>query len=127
MKLDIGLLILRLWGGGLMLVAHGAKKLLGFSTMMDQFPDPIGVGSSVGLALAVFAEVVCALAILLGFKTRWASVPLLFTMLVAAFLVHGRDPWQKQEFALLYAGIYFALIFTGGGRFAVDHITLKPR
>ncbi len=127
MKLDLGLLLLRLWGGGMMLMAHGWKKLANFSAMAEQFPDPIGVGSTVGLVLTIFAEVFCAFALLICVKTRWVSVPLLATMLVAGLIVHARDPWQKQEFALMYAAIYGVLILTGGGRFAVDQLTLKPR
>ena len=41
-------------------------------------------------------------------------------MLVAAFIVHGEDPFQKKEFALLYAVPFLMLIFTGAGAFSVD-------
>lgn len=127
MKTDLGLLFLRVSSGGMMLIAHGQKKLLNFSSMSSQFPDPIGLGSTVGLSLTIFAEVFCALAIILGIKTRFASVPLVITMLVAAFVVHARDPWNKQEFALVYACMFATLIFTGGGRLGLDHLSLKPR
>jgi putative oxidoreductase len=127
MKLDIGLLILRFWGGGMMLMAHGLKKITSFGAMVEQFPDPSGVGPTVGLVLVIFAEVFCATAILLGIKTRWASFPLLLSMMVASFIVHARDPWPKQEFALMYGVLYLVLMLTGGGRFALDRLTIKPR
>jgi putative oxidoreductase len=119
---DIGLLNLRIFVGGFMLVAHGWGKLAGFGELAGKFPDPIGVGSTLSLALAVFAEVLCALLIMIGLGTRFAAVPLLITMLVAAFIVHADDPWGKKEFALLYAIPFLTLIFTGGGRFAVERL-----
>ncbi len=117
---SLGLLILRLGAGGLMLGAHGWGKLMTFSEKSGKFPDPLGVGSQASLGLVVFAEVFCAAAIILGLFTRLAAIPLLITMLVAAFVIHGNDPFQKQEFALLYAVPYLALIFTGAGAFSAD-------
>lgn len=119
---DIGLLILRLGVGSFMLVAHGWGKLANFGELATKFPDPIGLGPTVSLVLAVFAEFVCALLLILGLGTRFAAVPLLVTMLVAAFVVHADDPWSKQEFALLYAIPFLALIFTGGGRFSLERL-----
>ncbi len=124
---SVGLLVLRLGIGGFMLVAHGWGKLTGFSTLLDRFPDPIGLGPGVSLTLAVFAEVVCSLLLVLGLGTRFAAVPLLITMLVAAFVVHADDPWSKQEFALLYAIPFLTLVFTGGGRFALDRFVKLKR
>ena len=44
--------------------------------------------------LATSAEVVGALALLLGLGVRWFSIPLMITMLVAAFAVHWGNGWQ---------------------------------
>lgn len=117
---SIGLLVLRLFTGGFMLFAHGWGKLASFSEKSGQFPDPIGVGSAPSLALAVFAEVFCAAAIMLGLFTRAAAIPLLITMVVAAFMIHGDDPFQKKEFALLYAIPFLTLILTGAGSYSID-------
>jgi len=103
-----------------MLLAHGWGKLTGFGDLSSKFPDPIGLGSTPSLALAVFAEVFCAIAIMLGLFTRAAAIPLLITMLVAAFVIHGDDPFQKKEFALLYAAPFLMLIFTGAGSLSID-------
>ncbi|MGD8439942.1 MAG: DoxX family protein [Holophagae bacterium] len=124
---DIGLLVLRVGVGAFMLVAHGWGKLVGFGDLAGQFPDPIGLGSTVSLVLAIFAEVLCALLVVLGLGTRFAAVPLLVTMLVAAFVVHADDPWGKKEFALLYAIPFVTLIFTGGGRYALDAVIRRTK
>jgi len=44
--------------------------------------------------LATSAEVVGAVLLLFGFATRWATIPLMFTMIVAATSVHWNNGWQ---------------------------------
>ena len=119
-RLDLGLLLLRLASGGLMMV-HGAQKASQWSTMSEGFPDPFGVGHAASLALAIFAELFCALLVVLGAFTRLALVPLMTTMVVAAFIIHGADPWAKKELAIFYLSVYVALFFAGPGRYSVDH------
>jgi putative oxidoreductase len=118
---SLGLLFLRVTAGGMMLFGHGWAKLTGFSDLAANFPDPLGMGSStISLSLAVFAEVFCAAAVVVGVATRWVSIPLVITMLVAAFVVHGDDPWAKKELALVYAAPFLTLVFTGAGKFSFD-------
>ena len=117
---DLGLLVLRLYAGVTMLVAHGWGKLSAFSERADGFPDPFGVGGPVSLGLAVFAEVVCAALVAVGFLTRFAALPLVVTMIVAGFVVHGDDPFAKKELALSYLAMYLAILGTGAGRLSVD-------
>lgn len=92
---DFGLLALRLYAGGTMCLMHGWGKLTSFPDKADSFPDPFGFGSPVSLGLAVFAEVVCAALVVAGAFTRLAVVPLIVTMAVAGFVIHGADAWQK--------------------------------
>ena len=56
----------------------------------------------------------------LGALTRLAVIPLIITMMVAVFLIHGDDPWAKKELAAFFLGIYAALLLTGAGRYSVD-------
>lgn len=117
---DIGLLLLRVAFGGVMLVAHGWPKLIGFTDKMNAFPDPIGFGSPISLALCVFAEVVCSILLILGFKTRLALPPLIITMLIAFFVIHAADPFGQKELAFMYLLAYIGLLFTGAGKYSLD-------
>jgi len=117
---DLGLLFLRVSIGAFMLLGHGWPKLANFAAKSAHFPDPLGVGNSLSLSLAIVGEVLAPLLIILGLFTRLATVPLIITMVVAAVVVHGGDPWAKKEFALLYALPAIALLFTGGGRYSLD-------
>ena len=123
-QLDFASLVLRLIGGGFMLT-HGWPKLQKVLAGDFGFADPIGLGASTSLVLTVAAEFGAALLLVVGLATRLVSIPLMFTMLVAAFLVHGSDPFGKQEFPLLYFVIYLALFFLGSGKFSVDALFRK--
>lgn len=121
---DVGLLILRLVFGGFMAFGHGLPKLQNFAALSENFPDPIGLGAPVALALAVAAEIGCGLLVALGVFTRWATIPLMITMIVAAFVVHADGPLflpgqGAKEPALLFLAAYLTLAFTGGGKFSL--------
>ncbi|MCA9561045.1 MAG: DoxX family protein [Myxococcales bacterium] len=119
---SLGLLLLRLAAGGMMAYGHGWQKFEKYGDLIDRFPDPIGVGAHPSLLLAIGAELGAAILVALGFATRLAAVPLIVTMVVAAFVVHADDPFGKKEFALIYLAPFVALLFTGAGRFSVDAV-----
>lgn len=120
-NIDFVLLLLRLVVGGFMLT-HGIGKFekLFFGEPIT-FPDPIGVGPTASLALVVFSEVFCSLFLIFGIATRLSSIPLIITMLVAAFIAHAADGFGKQELPLLYTVIYIVLVISGSGRIAFDN------
>jgi putative oxidoreductase len=122
---DLGLLFLRVTVAGVMLVSHGWGKLMSFGEKYAMFPDPLGVSSPVSMALAVGAEVFCSAAIILGLGTRLAAIPLAFTMVIAMFVIHADDPWQKKEFAFMYLLPFLTLVCTGAGRFSLDAILAR--
>lgn len=123
--LDTTALLLRVLVACLMLT-HGLPKLSKLLAGGEiKFPDPLGVGSAVSLGLTVFAEVICSILIGIGLATRWATVPLMITMLVAVFVIHAEDPIAKKEEALLYFAIYAAILFIGSGKFAIDYFIKK--
>lgn len=124
-NIDISLLLLRLAGGGFMLTHSIGKFFKLFGDAPIAFADPLGVGVTASLALTVFAEVLCALSLMVGFATRFSAIPLLITMLVAAFVVHANDGFGKQELPLLYAVIYFVIAITGAGKYAIDSLIFK--
>jgi putative oxidoreductase len=118
-SLDFGLLILRI-GSGAAMLTHGWPKLQKMVNGNFNFGDPIGLGPEISLVLTVFAEVVCALLLIIGFATRGALIPLIITMAVALFIVHGSHDFKKQELAVLYLTIFLGLFLTGPGKFSVD-------
>lgn len=123
-SLSVVALVLRLMAGGAML-SHGIPKLLSFSTLSANFYDPLGVGSSFSLILSIGAEVGCSLLLIFGLFTRLALLPLLFTMLMAFFVIHATDPFAVKELAMTYIAIYIAIFSLGAGRFSLDRLIFK--
>jgi len=123
-NLSIALLILRVGAGGLMLI-HGIPKLQMLFSGEIQFPGVMGLSPTISLILAVFSEVLCSLLILIGLKTRLATIPLILTMLIAVFMIHASDPFAKQELGLLYLFLYILLFLLGSGKFSVDALMQK--
>ena len=119
-NIDISLLILRLWFGLEMAIAHGLPKLNKVLAADYGFPDPLGIGSAPSLFLATFGELVCGVTIALGLFTRLSSIPYLFTMFIAAFVVHWGDGWGKMASPLMYFVPVLVLLISGPGKYSID-------
>lgn len=125
-NLSIVLLVIRIGAGTLMLV-HGIPKLQMLFSGDIQFPGVLGLSPLFSLVLAVFSEVICSILILIGLKTRLASIPLIITMMVAVLLIHANDPFAKQELGLLYFLLYIPLFMLGGGKYSLDTLLQNSR
>jgi putative oxidoreductase len=125
---DLGLLLIRTMVG-VVFVFHGAQKLFGvwggpglegFTGFLTQLQVPIPAVSAV---LAAVAEFGGGVALILGLGTRLWAVPLVVTMLVAAFRVHG-SAFAAQaggmEYALTLGLVTAGLALTGAGAWSLD-------
>jgi putative oxidoreductase len=122
---SLGKLILRVAMGGMMLT-HGWPKLEKLMAGGEiKFADPFGFGPLISLILVVIAEFFCAILIIIGYKTKWATIPLIITMLVAAFIAHGDDPFSGKEKALLFAVGYIVIALIGAGKYSLDNYVGK--
>ncbi len=136
---SVGLLLLRLGMGGYLLT-HGLSKLRMLQSGAE-FGDPIGIGSQASLLLSTSAEFLCAILVMVGLGTRLAAIVVAINMAVAAFVAHAADPWTMEsaamafmsgaskswgskEPALLYLLGFLPLVFTGPGRFSLDHLVM---
>lgn len=124
---DIGLLLIRVALGAFMIIGHGWGKFLRFfGEEPIKFREVFGMPAELSLGLATFAELLCSLLIVVGFMTRWAAIPLAFTMMVA-FSVHLEDGFGRQEKALMYLFVFLGILFTGAGKYSLDAIWRKDK
>lgn len=119
LKTDVGLLLLRILPSAL-LMTHGIPKFQKLISGDFEFGDPIGIGPTPSLFLAVIAELVCPILLIIGYKTRWSAVPPAIVMIVAAFIVHTADPFGVKEKPLLFLSFFLVIILLGPGRYSVD-------
>jgi len=93
---DFCLLLLRI-GFAIGLMTHGYGKFVKVLQGNFDFSDPIGLGPSLSLILAAIGEFIAPLFIIVGWKTRLATVFPILTMLVAFAIAHDGDPFSRKE------------------------------
>lgn len=124
---DLGLLILRL-SVGLMMIPHGINKLihsqaLGYIQSLlteKNLPTFVSYGVFVG-------EILAPLLVIIGFRTRLSAGVMVVTGVMVLFLAYAdkmfsltqHGGWSPELPALFLFGA-LALVFTGGGKYAVS-------
>lgn len=123
--IDAGILIIRI-AVSVVMLTHGLPKLMKF--LVDEpvgFANILGLGAGVSLTLAVLAEVVCSVLLMLGLATRPALILLIMTMAIAVLYFHAADPFAVKEKAILFLLTYVLLFFTGSGKYSIDGMLNK--
>lgn len=91
----------------------GTQKMGSFESTVEWFGNAEwGLGLPLPWLMALLAtgtEIIGAIALLIGLGVRWISVPLMFTMIVAAVTVHLQNGWLA--------------IAAGSGIFATERTT----
>ncbi|RPH95924.1 DoxX family protein [candidate division KSB1 bacterium] len=123
---DFGLLFLRV-AVGLGLIIHGWLKLsAGVNVFADNLIEPIGFPYPLLFAwLSVAAEILGGFFFILGLWTRWAAIPVIVNMAIAAFnplapaafIAPGKP---SKELALAYLVTAITVLLLGPGPYAVD-------
>jgi putative oxidoreductase len=117
---NLAALLLRLTFGLLICIDHGFQKLIHFDTQEAVFFDPFHIGHRWSLVLVIFAEVFCALLLVLGLFTRIAALVLVINMAVAVLLFQKGQSLIQHEPPLVYLTAFFAILLVGPGKISVD-------
>ncbi|TYR35732.1 DoxX family protein [Sphingobacterium phlebotomi] len=123
---NLAAFILRIGFGVLMIPHHGYAKLVEFNERKDGFMDLLGLGGTVSLSLAIFAEFFCSIFVIMGLFTRLATIPLLITMLVV-LSIHNWELFGQYELATAFFIGYLSILTLGPGKFSLDYLVFKRR
>jgi putative oxidoreductase len=112
---------------GLVLLAHGGQKLFvygipGTAAFFAKAGLPVPMASALQ---SISAEFLGGLALTLGLFARPVAAILAFNMAVAVFAVHLKNGFFLPtgfEYALTLLVANLALVLTGPGAFALDHV-----
>ncbi|MDU1891633.1 MAG: DoxX family protein [Dysgonomonas sp.] len=122
---DLGLLILRL-SIGVLLLLHGIAKLVHGSDAIQQMLEAAGLPAFIAYGVYI-GEIVAPLFIISGYATRLAAAIVVFNLIVAVLMAHSSDIFTLSEtggWAIELQGLYIfgalALVFTGGGKYALS-------
>lgn len=112
-------------GFGVLMIPHGYGKFTKFSEYAPKFMSFLGLNGEISLGLAVFAELVCSILLVVGFSTRAVLIPLMITMITAAFVAHAGDPLDTREHSLMYLVGYIAIFIMGAGKYSLDNLMFR--
>jgi len=116
---DLGLAVLRI-GSSVLLMTHGFPKFQQLISGDFEFGNPLGIGATPTLFLAVLAEFIAPILIIIGYRTRWVALFPIITMAVAAFMVHAQDALGVKEKALLFLVAFVTIGLVGPGKYSLD-------
>ena len=119
-----GLTVLRVMMGIVFLV-HGYTKVFvwgldGTAQGFAQMGIPL---AGIAGPMVALLELLGGAALLIGLATRWVSIPIAVTMLVATLQVHAANGFSAPggaELTLVLLSALVALALAGGGRLSVD-------
>ncbi|WP_177762142.1 DoxX family protein [Flavobacterium sp. I3-2] len=122
---NLALFILRI-GFGALMVTHGWAKLMNFEKMQESFMDFMGLGATVSLSLVIFSEFFCSILLMIGFLTRWATIPLIVTAIVISS-AHQWDFFGESELGSAYLVAYISILLLGPGKYSLDNFLVLKR
>lgn len=127
---NLARLFLRLFVG-VMFMQFGIRHLVNFSLMSADFPTVFGLSSETCLILMIVNELLCSLFIMAGFLTRLATIPPIFSMVVAEWYilhnllphasVYGLDSTEPGYLPIMFIGIYLFILLAGPGKISLDY------
>lgn len=104
---------------GLALLPYAISKLSEARTPPKEFPKVPGLSPKTAFYIAMVAETVASLGVILGFCTRLAAFIGACNMGVATWKVHGKN-WTATAMPYLFG--FIAILLIGAGTFSLDYL-----
>ncbi len=124
-----GLLILRLFIG--VRIVYGVadnifswKHMVAFRDFLEQYDFPLPMYSAF---LSVYAQFFAGVTFLVGWKVRYAGAAMVLNFTIALVMVHWGQSFEQMTPPLAMLFISLALLFQGGGRYALDAYVVKSK
>ena len=121
---------------GIVFFAHGSQKMFGcfgghgWSGTVGFMHDKLGIPVAFA-ALAIIAEFLGALGVLVGLATRLAAFGIFCVMAVAVFFVHLPNGFFAEkhgfEYPMALGLVALSLVFSGPGPWSLDEIIKRRR
>lgn len=123
---DLGLLILRVFAGLSLALAHGWDKVPPSGGWISRVGEMGLPAPELFAWLSGFAELGGGLLLALGLLTRPAALLVVLNMATAVLLGHAGDPFGAREKALLFGVVALMYLLAGAGRYSLDALFHDP-
>ncbi|MBW3519133.1 DoxX family protein [Flavobacterium sp. NKUCC04_CG] len=123
---DLGLLLIRIVIGLTMLL-HGINKIIHGLDYIKGLVDGHGLPTFISYGIYI-GEIIAPILIIIGFRTRMASLALVITCICIILFAHVQDVFSLNsngglalELIIIYLFTSLGLFFTGGGKMSVSN------
>lgn len=118
---------------GIMFMQFGIRHLANYSVISADFPTALGFSPQFCLISMIVIELLCSALIIVGFLTRFATIPPILSMIAAEFyIVHdmlpasmsicGLDSTDPGYLPIMFIGIYCFILLAGPGKISLDYM-----
>ena len=118
-RMDIALLYLRLFVGGVVLL-HNVGKLQTYNEIIEGYPALLFDSPTLTFAVFSILEVAFAMMIMCGLWVRFSSFLMALGMFLSIFVVVPTAGMTAGTLQFIYMGIYIFFVISGGGRYSFD-------
>ncbi|PRX53940.1 DoxX family protein [Flagellimonas meridianipacifica] len=92
------------------------ERMLEFEAFLKNLDVPMPL---IAAHLSVYAQFVCGVLFIIGWKTKWASITMIINFIVAIGLVHLTDPYQNKFPAIMMLSASIFILLNGDGCFTI--------
>lgn len=108
-----------------LMLVHGTKKIGIGIAEPEKVPNPYHLPEVINQYLAIAANLIFPVLVILGVFTRLAVIPILALTLTGYFVVHLHDSPSVKDIPFMYSLSYLLLLVLGPGRYSLDHLINK--
>lgn len=109
----------------------GIRQLVHFPELCNEFPSLFGLSTTTCLVIMIIIELLCSLMIMVGFLTRFATIPSILSMIAAEIYIikdllphealWGVTSTQPGYLPIMFTGIFMFILLAGPGKISVDY------
>jgi len=126
---DVGLFVLRVLTGAFLI--YGVIDNVVSEERMAEFADFLATNQFAAPELmavvSVYAQLLCGIALVLGFLTRWAGIVVAVHFAIAVVMVHWQQDFRGWWPAIVLVGIGIQFSLTGAGALSLDTLVLRKK
>lgn len=119
---SVGLLFLRVLTGAFLI--YGVIDNVVSAERMDEFSAFLAANGfaapNLMAPLSVYVQLLCGIALMLGFLTRWTGIVVAVHFVVAVVMVHWSQDFRGWWPAIVLVGIGLQFALTGAGALSID-------